>query len=204
MKSPSSLYKPIYTILGCELYGLHELATQNDCPRFNYTYMHTYMSVQWWAVWANKSTDSTNTTCRHVRQVCVIFYSLSKHTWFQGMSYAIQMGQLLIGLACAKVRLRRRWKGCIAIDLTYKGGRLPIRPSTSFPIARSVYFPIIDVFGPVSVLDNIPCFHVAWGLLTMRWYIVSCRFHTPDQRETTAMPCSSVLRGEYTLTLGQV
>ena len=38
----------------------------------------------------------------------------------------------------------------------------------------------------------------------MRWYIVNCRFHTPDQRATTAMPCSSVSRGEYTLNLGQV
>ena len=38
----------------------------------------------------------------------------------------------------------------------------------------------------------------------MRWYIVNCRFHTPDQRATTAMPCSSVSRGEYTLHLGQV
>ena len=38
----------------------------------------------------------------------------------------------------------------------------------------------------------------------MRWYIVNCRFHNPGQRATTAMPCSSVSRGEYTLTLGQV
>ena len=26
--------------------------------------------------------------------------------------------------------------------------------------------------GPISFLDKISCFHVAWGLLTMRWYIV--------------------------------
>ena len=74
----------------------------------------------------------------------------------------------------------------------------------SFPIARSFYF-LFNVFRPVSVLDNISCFHVAWGLLTMGWYIVNCRFHTPDQRATTAMPCSRVSRGEYnTLNLGQV
>ena len=60
------------------------------------------------------------------------------------------------------------------------------------------------VFRPVSVLDNISCFHVACGLLTMRWYIVNCRFHNPDQRGTTAMPGSSVSCGEYTLNLGQV
>ena len=62
-----------------------------------------------------------------------------------------------------------------------------------------------DVFGSVSVLDNISFFQVPWGLLTMRWYIVNCRFPNPGQRATTAaMPCSSVSRGEYTLTLGQV
>ena len=39
----------------------------------------------------------------------------------------------------------------------------------------------------------------------MRWYIVNCRFHTPDHRVTTAMPCSSISRGEYnTLIPGQV
>ena len=38
----------------------------------------------------------------------------------------------------------------------------------------------------------------------MRWYIENCRFHNPDQRATTAMPCSSVFRGEYALNLGQV
>ena len=58
--------------------------------------------------------------------------------------------------------------------------------------------------GPVSFLDKISCFHAAWGLLTMRWYIVNCRLHNPDQRATTAMPCSSVSRGEYILNLGQV
>ena len=38
----------------------------------------------------------------------------------------------------------------------------------------------------------------------MRWYIVNYRFPIPDQRATTAMPCSSVSRGEYTLNPGQV
>ena len=47
-------------------------------------------------------------------------------------------------------------------------------------------------------------FRVAWGLPTMRWYIVNCRFHNPDQSATTALPYSSVSRGEYILNLGQV
>lgn len=62
----------------------------------------------------------------------------------------------------------------------------------------------IDVFGPVSVLDNITCFHVAWRLLTIRLHNINCRLHNPDQRATIAMPCSSVSHGEYTLNLGQV
>ena len=37
----------------------------------------------------------------------------------------------------------------------------------------------------------------------MRWYIVNYRLHYPDQRASTAMPCSSVSRGEYIL-IGQV
>ena len=74
----------------------------------------------------------------------------------------------------------------------------------AFRVRGPFIFRQFDV-GSVSVLDNISCFHAAWGLLTMRWYIVHCRFHNPDQRATTAMPCSSVSRGEYiTLNLGQV
>ena len=33
----------------------------------------------------------------------------------------------------------------------------------------SCTFRYFDVFGSVSVLDNISFFHVPWGLLTMRW-----------------------------------
>ena len=73
----------------------------------------------------------------------------------------------------AKLRYRHRSKACIAFDLTLIGlRRLAFNPTIDKLPDRVVLSfsgnSIRDVFGPVSVLDKISFFHVAWGLLTMR------------------------------------
>ena len=147
------------------------------------------------------------TACMHVCRVWAIFYSLSTHTCFPGVRCGLQMSQLVSGLACAKLRHRQEIKvsHCYLFNIDFvkvsgfqSDHRIASRSRGPF------IFRYFDVFGPVSFLDKISCFHAAWGLLTMRWYIVNCRLHNPDQRATTAMPWSSVSRGEYTLNLGQV
>ena len=134
------------------------------------------------------------------------WYSLSTHTsfpgWYMGYKWASSW-------SVWRVQLRHRQEikvlHCYRFDIDYvkvSGFRSDHRIASR---SRGPFiFRYFDVFGPVSFLDKISCFHAAWGLLTMRWYIVNCRLHNPDQRATTAMPCSSVSRGEYTLNLGQV
>ena len=142
-----------------------------------------------------------------------------------GVSYGLQMSQVVIGLASAKLRYRQEMKtlhcyrfdiDCVAVsgfqsdtlEASRSRGpfvfRLPIRPSIVFPIARSVYFPVIRCLWPGFCFEQNLYFYAAWGLLTMRWFIVNCRFHDPGQRAATATPCISVSRGKCTLNLGRV
>ena len=124
------------------------------------------------------------------------------------MSYGLQMSKLVTCLTCEKLLHRQRPKSCITVALTLIGlRRSAVNPTIDQLPDRAVltlsrYF---DVFGPVSVLDNTSFFHVPWGLLTMCLQFLDCQFPSPDQSATTAaMPCSSVSRGEYTLTRDQV
>ena len=109
----------------------------------------------------------------------------------------------MIGLAYAKPH-RQKSKCCVGIDLTL----LMLRCSASNPtidklpdwavrsfsdnsisLARFLFWTISNVFMQLG--DYSPCVGT----------FENCRFHDPDQRATTCIPCSSVSRGE--LNLGQ-
>ena len=79
--SSSLLYEPIFTIDSVSCTGYMN-ALGHDSPRLSYSYIHTYMSYQWWAIWANnKCTGSSTKTCMFAR--CEL-YSIGDIIMFSG------------------------------------------------------------------------------------------------------------------------
>ena len=190
MKSSSLLCEPVFTIytymlLRCERYGLHEWAMiRQHSPRLSYTYKHTWATrgeLYALIITSRSRQDHLQyTTYMHVRRVWAIFYSLSTHTCFTRVSYGLRMSQLMTGLACAKLRHRQEIKvlHCYRFDIDYvKSVQLPIRPSNSFPIARSVYFPIIRCLWPGFCFGQYRTFSYSLGIT--HHVLVHCKLSVP-------------------------
>ena len=98
------------------------------------------------------------------------------------------MSQLVIGLACAKLRHRGPRVASRSIWHWLRWDvRLSMGTSISFPIARSLYFPIIRCLSSSLCFGQYLMFSCSSGLLTMRWYIVNCGFHS--QTSVQRQPC---------------
>ena len=134
------------------------------------------------------------------------FYSLSTKC-FRGVSYGLEMTKFVICPTCEKLGHKQRPKGCITFALTLIGLRLSAANPTIDHLPHRAVLVVSDIsmslfgfcFGQYLVFS---C-----TLEITHHVLVNCKWSVPypDQRATTAaMPCSSVSRGEYTLTLGQV
>ena len=153
------IYKPTYTVDThrlCRVWALR-------APRMSYDMIPrdwgaTYMRYQGWALWAIKEYHLHIHACLPCVSYQVYFIAYL-HT-FPGVSYMGYRWAINSSWSVWRVRNydtdRGQKVGLPSIQHWLgEGVRLSIRPSISFPVARSFYFPIIRCLWPGFCLDNL-------------------------------------------------